>query len=112
MLISPYPDQEGNKLGSMAVTRAVSTISRRELSSSIFFSPLQGKAPKEIHAILTETACFLPGRANYLSATCICVYINGVANGGVLHLYVRHYFVILRVSPHPPMKNFGRTPGV
>jgi len=28
-----------------------------------FFSPLQGKAPKEIHAILTETlACFLPGR--------------------------------------------------
>jgi len=28
----------------------------------LFF--LQGKAPKEIHAILTETlACFLPGRA-------------------------------------------------
>ena len=34
----------------------------------IFFS-LQGKAPKEIHAILTETlACFLPGRAKDLSA--------------------------------------------
>ena len=34
-----------------------------------FFSPLQGKAPKEIHAILTETlACFLPGRAKNLSA--------------------------------------------
>jgi len=33
----------------------------------IFF--LQGKAPKEIHAILTETlACFLPGRAKDLSA--------------------------------------------
>jgi len=33
------------------------------------FSPLQGKAPKEIHAILTETlACFLPGRAKDLSA--------------------------------------------
>jgi len=31
--------------------------------------PLQGKAPKEIHAILTETlACFLRGRAKYLSA--------------------------------------------
>jgi len=30
---------------------------------------LQGKAPKEIHAILTETlACFLPGRAKDLSA--------------------------------------------
>ena len=45
----------------------ISTTSRRELSSSFFF--LQGKAPKEIHAILTETfACFLPGRAKDLSA--------------------------------------------
>ena len=43
----------GNKLGSMSGTRAISTTSRHELSSS-FFS-LQGKAPKEIHAILTET---------------------------------------------------------
>ena len=34
-----------------------------------FFSPLQGKTPKEIHAVLTETlACFLPGRAKDLSA--------------------------------------------
>ena len=34
----------------------------------IFFS-LQGKALKEIHAILTETlACLLPGRAKHLSA--------------------------------------------
>jgi len=33
----------------------------------VFFQ--QGKAPKEIHAILTETlACFLPGRAKDLSA--------------------------------------------
>ena len=33
------------------------------------FLSLQGKAPKEIHAILTETiACFLPGRAKDLSA--------------------------------------------
>ena len=30
---------------------------------------LQGKAPKEIYTILTETlACFLPGRAKDLSA--------------------------------------------
>jgi len=30
---------------------------------------MQGKAPEEIHAILTERlACFLPGRANDLSA--------------------------------------------
>ena len=34
-------------------TRAISTTSRRKLSSSFFY--LQGKAPKEIHAILTET---------------------------------------------------------
>jgi len=34
----------------------------------LFF--LQGKALKEIHAILTETlACFLPGRAKDLSAS-------------------------------------------
>jgi len=34
-----------------------------------FFFFLQGKAPKEIHAILTETlACFLPGRTKDLSA--------------------------------------------
>jgi len=51
----------------MSGTRAISTTSRRELSSSIFF--LQGKAPKEIHAILTETlACFLLGRAKDFSA--------------------------------------------
>jgi len=34
--------------------RATSTTARRELSSSCFFF-LQGKAPKEIHAILRET---------------------------------------------------------
>ena len=51
----------------MSGTSVISTTWRRELSSSFFF--LQGKAPKEIHAILTETlACFLPGRAKDLSA--------------------------------------------
>ena len=51
----------------MSGTRASSTTSRRELSSSFFF--LQGKAPKEIHGILTQTlACFRPGRAKDLSA--------------------------------------------
>jgi hypothetical protein len=69
LLISPYPDQEGIKLGSMSGTRAISTTSRRGLSSFFF---LQGKAPKEIHAILTETvACFFPGWAKDLSALCI-----------------------------------------
>ena len=52
----------------MSGTRAISTASRRELSSFFFF-PLQGKAPKEIHAILTETlACFLPGRTKDVTA--------------------------------------------
>jgi len=52
----------------MSGTRAISTTSRRELSSIFFF--LQGKAPKEIHAILTETLIFfLPGRAKDLSAS-------------------------------------------
>jgi len=36
---------------------------------AVIKSPPQGKAPKEIHAILTETlVCFLPGRAKNLSA--------------------------------------------
>jgi len=40
-----------------------------ETRAVIRFVFLQGKAPKEIHAILTETlACFLPGRAKDLSA--------------------------------------------
>ena len=60
-------DQEGNKLGSTLGMRAISTKSRCEQSSSFFFF-LQGKALKEIHAILTETlACFLPGRAKDIS---------------------------------------------
>jgi len=43
---------------------------------------LQGKAPKEIHAILTETlACFLPGRAKDLSAplcSVLCSMLRGI----------------------------------
>jgi len=47
--------------------REITTTSRHELSSCFLF--LQGKAPKEIYANLTETlACFLPGRAKDLSA--------------------------------------------
>jgi hypothetical protein len=40
-----------------------------ETRAVIKFLFLQGKTPNEIHAILTETlACFLPDRANDLSA--------------------------------------------
>jgi len=65
----------------------ISTTSRRELSSS--FSFLQGKVPKEIHTILTETiACFLLGHAKDFSAplyihvtdTQYLTYLNSVLN--------------------------------
>ena len=50
----------------MSGVRVISTTSRRELHQVSCF--LQGKTPKEIHAILAETlACFLPGRAKDLS---------------------------------------------
>ena len=41
----------------------------RDASRYQVFFFLQGKAPEEIHAFLTEAlACFLPGRAKDLSA--------------------------------------------
>jgi hypothetical protein len=47
--------------------RDFNNIETRDIIKFFFF--LQGKAPKEIHAILTEIlACFLPGRAKDLSA--------------------------------------------
>jgi len=58
----------------MSETRAISTTWSRELASSFLFH-LQGKALKEIHAILTETlACFLPGRAKDLSAPRVILF--------------------------------------
>ena len=57
-----------------------------ETRAVIKFFTLQGKAPEEIHVILTETlACFLPGRAKHLSAP-LCVYI---------YIYVYIYRVLL-----------------
>ena len=59
---------------------------------------LQGKAPKEIHAILTETlACFLPGRAKDLSAPVVqliffFMYIHVVSDGktvGLLSVFTK-----------------------
>jgi len=47
--------------------RDFNNIETRAVIKFLFF--LQGKTPKEIHTILTETlACFLPGRAKDLSA--------------------------------------------
>ena len=46
-----------------------------ETRAVIKFLSLQDKAPKEIHAILPETlACFLPARANDLSASLHIIY--------------------------------------
>ena len=48
-----------------------------ETLAVVKFFFLQGKAPKEIHAILIKTlACFLPGRAKDLSALIyICILL-------------------------------------
>jgi len=55
----------------MSGTRAISTTSKHELSSS---SP---KSPKEIHAILTETlGCFLRGRVKDLTAPLYIGYLH------------------------------------
>jgi hypothetical protein len=67
VLISPLPDQEENRLGSMSGDTRNFNIQTRAVIKFFF---LQGKAPKEIHVILTETlVCLLPGRAKDLSAS-------------------------------------------
>ena len=49
--------------------RGVRDFNKIEKRDVIKFLLLQGKAPKEIYSILTETlACFIPGRAKDLSA--------------------------------------------
>ena len=64
VMISPQPNQEGNKIRSMLGTRAILTISRREFLP-IFF--LQGKVPEEIHIFLPERlVCSIRGRAKDL----------------------------------------------
>jgi len=55
--------------------RDFNNIETRAVIKFLFF-PLQGKVPKEIHAILTETlACFLPGRAKHLSAPLLVLFL-------------------------------------
>ena len=60
-------------------------------------APAQGKAPKEIHVILTETlACFLPGRAKDLFAPGMCsVQILQLA-ATYIH-YVRRLFLLTKL---------------
>ena len=59
----------GRKQSRKHVRRRARFQQHRDASSHQVFFFLQGKAPKEIHAILRETlTCFLPGRATDLSA--------------------------------------------
>jgi len=59
----------GRKQARKHVRRYARDFNKIERRTVIKYRFLQGKAPKEIHAILTETlACFLPGRAKNLSA--------------------------------------------
>jgi len=52
----------------------INKIEMRAVSKFLF---VQGKAPKEIHAILTEAlVCFLPGRAKNLS-TSLYLFVHG-----------------------------------
>jgi len=52
---------------------------------------LQGKVPKEIHAILTETlACLLPGRAKNLSSS-LYDERHGAKNGFAQHTHIYEY---------------------
>ena len=55
----------------------------------IKFFFLQGKAPKEIHAILTETlACFIPGQAKDLSAPLYYItHFNDIETRAVIKFF-------------------------
>jgi len=62
-----------------------------EVRAVIKFFSLQGKAPKESHAILTETlACFLPGWAKNLSVPLYIKTYNAIKNLN-LHTYIYIY---------------------
>ena len=67
-----------------------------EARSVIKFFLLQGKAPKEIHAILTETlACFLPGWAKDLSAP---LYLTvGLTDLYLLFITCSYFRIFLRM---------------
>jgi len=60
-----------------------------ETRAVIKFLFLQGKAPKEIHAILTETlACFLPGRTKDLSAPLYyIIHFNNMETRAVIRFF-------------------------
>ena len=69
--------------------RDFNNIETRAVINIFFF--LQGKAPKEIHAILRETlACFLPGRAKDLTASLFYMVMVGM---NLDHELLRHKYL-------------------
>ena len=73
------PNQEGNNLGSKSGKSAISTTSRRQLSSS-FFPARQSTEGNSRHSDRNKLACFFPGLDKDLSAhlymyVCVCMYV-------------------------------------
>jgi len=90
-------------------TRVISTTSRCELPSSFFF--LQGKVPKEIHTILTETlACLLPGRVKVLSAP-LYISVNTVMSTSITnYLFMYSHPISLATSKLQTLKQLSSVP--
>ena len=64
-----------------------------ETRAVIIFFPLQGKAPKETHAILTETlACFIPGGAKDLSPP-LHIYCQNIPPARAYCNYTKQIFL-------------------
>ena len=93
----------GRKQARKDVRRRARFHQHRDASCQVFF--LQGKAPKEIHAILTETlACVRPGRAKDLSAP--LNYTNNMYSPSEFHLEEsinvwRDFFLIISLLWKP-----------
>jgi len=76
--------------------RYFNNIEKRPVIKFVF---LQGKAPKEIHAILTETvACFLPGRAKDLSAPLYWSFAGTCTRGSRFN---RKLYISIKVQLRP-----------
>ena len=78
--VYPGADKSSARLGRKEARKHVSDardFNNIETRAVIKFYFLQGKAPKEIHAILTETlAFFLPGRARDLSVPLVYIALS------------------------------------
>ena len=86
--------------------RDVRDFNNIETRAVIKFVFLQGKAPKEIHAILTETlASFIPGRAKDLSAP---LYKEGILTAGI-KMHVKFWWGNLRGTISTIIFTYGTT---